>query len=92
MLFKQFSRSHWIEFDLFRNFLLPVAVVRGRTRSLVERFEMKERSSTDEFQAPDTSPESLSEVAKTSPMLVRSLPPPPPPPAQCNVVFIFCES
>ncbi|KAE9461812.1 hypothetical protein C3L33_06271, partial [Rhododendron williamsianum] len=46
-----------------------VAVVRGRTRSLVERFEMKERSSTDEFQAPDTSPESLSEVAKTSPML-----------------------
>ncbi|XP_058196725.1 katanin p80 WD40 repeat-containing subunit B1 homolog KTN80.2-like isoform X3 [Rhododendron vialii] len=46
-----------------------VAVVRGRTRSLVERFEMKERSSIDEFQAPDTSPESLSEVAKTSPML-----------------------
>lgn len=83
MLFKQFSRSYWIEFDLFRNFLLPVAVVRGRTRSLVERFEMKERSSTDEFQA-DTSPESLSEVAKTSPMLVRS----PPPNEVCDVRLV----
>lgn len=57
---------------LFHNFLLPVAVVRGRTRSLVERFELREKSSTDEFQAPDASPESISETAQTSPTLVRS--------------------
>lgn len=48
-----------------------VAVVRGRTRSLVERFELREKSSTDEFQVPDASPDSISETAQTSPTLNR---------------------
>ncbi|XP_028096354.1 katanin p80 WD40 repeat-containing subunit B1-like isoform X3 [Camellia sinensis] len=46
-----------------------VAVVQGRTRSLVERFERRERLNSDEVQAPDTTPQIRPETAKISPML-----------------------
>ncbi|XP_057513549.1 katanin p80 WD40 repeat-containing subunit B1 homolog KTN80.1-like isoform X2 [Actinidia eriantha] len=46
-------------------FVNGVAVVQGRTRSLVERFERRERVNSDEVQAPDTTPQTISETAKT---------------------------
>ncbi|PSS10272.1 Katanin p80 WD40 repeat-containing subunit like [Actinidia chinensis var. chinensis] len=46
-------------------FVNGVEVVQGRTRSLVERFERRERVNSDEVQAPDTTPQTISETAKT---------------------------
>ncbi|CAL5428915.1 unnamed protein product [Camellia sinensis] len=46
-----------------------VAVVLGRTRSLVERFERRERLNGDEVQAHDTTAHIITETAKTTPML-----------------------
>ncbi|KAL7211897.1 hypothetical protein ACSBR2_014703 [Camellia fascicularis] len=48
-----------------------VAVVQGRTRSLVERFERRERLNSDEVQAHDTTAHIITETAKTTPMLNR---------------------
>ncbi|KAI8000321.1 hypothetical protein LOK49_LG09G01856 [Camellia lanceoleosa] len=48
-----------------------VAVVQGRTRSLVERFERRERLNSDEVQAHDTTTHIITETAKTTPMLNR---------------------
>ncbi|CAL5345983.1 unnamed protein product [Camellia sinensis] len=48
-----------------------VAVVQGRTRSLVERFERRERLNSDEVQAHDTTAPIITETAKTTPMLNR---------------------
>ncbi|CAL5409784.1 unnamed protein product [Camellia sinensis] len=48
-----------------------VAVVQGRTRSLVERFERRERLNSDEVQAHDTTAHIITETAKTIPMLNR---------------------
>uniref|UniRef100_A0A5B6ZYF7 Katanin p80 WD40 repeat-containing subunit B1 homolog n=1 Tax=Davidia involucrata TaxID=16924 RepID=A0A5B6ZYF7_DAVIN len=52
-------------------FVNGVAVVQGRTRTLVERFEKRERLNSDEVQTPDTSPHMISETTKTSPILNR---------------------
>lgn len=67
-----------------------VAVVEGRTRSLVERFEKRETFNTDEAQTPDTIPHEIQEADKASPMLVGySYPlPPPPPPLPSLYIFI----
>ncbi|CAL5333337.1 unnamed protein product [Camellia sinensis] len=53
-----------------------VAVVQGRTRTPVERFERRERLNSDEVQAPDTTPQIIPktpqiipETAKISPVL-----------------------
>ncbi|XP_052201919.1 katanin p80 WD40 repeat-containing subunit B1 homolog KTN80.4-like isoform X2 [Diospyros lotus] len=48
-----------------------VAVVQGRTRSLVERFERRESSSTDEIQEPNTTPHTIHETATVAPDLNR---------------------
>ena len=47
-----------------------MAVVQGRTRTLVQRFEKREKVSSDEVQTPDTAPQMVSEAAKTSPLQV----------------------
>ncbi|KAA8519844.1 hypothetical protein F0562_014066 [Nyssa sinensis] len=52
-------------------FVNGVAVVQGRTRSLVERFERRERSNSEEVETPDTAPHLESETAKMSPVLNR---------------------
>ncbi|XP_028076809.1 katanin p80 WD40 repeat-containing subunit B1 homolog isoform X2 [Camellia sinensis] len=46
-------------------------VVQGRTRSLVEMFERRERLNSDEVQAHDTTAHIITETAKTTPMLNR---------------------
>ncbi|KAL6992626.1 hypothetical protein U1Q18_010738 [Sarracenia purpurea var. burkii] len=48
-----------------------VAVVQGRTRSLVERFERRETLNSDESHEVHTTPHLLPEAARTSPMLNR---------------------
>ncbi|XP_059659418.1 katanin p80 WD40 repeat-containing subunit B1 homolog KTN80.2 isoform X2 [Cornus florida] len=48
-----------------------VAVVRGRTRSLVERFERREKVSDNEVQRTDMAPHMISDAAKTNPTLNR---------------------
>lgn len=42
-----------------------MAVVNGRTRSLVERFERKEKVETDDICTPDRAPGVVSEPAET---------------------------
>lgn len=55
--------------------IFAVAVVHGRTRSLVEKFERRERTVIIEdqidVQAPKTSPEVLPDRIKSSIILVR---------------------
>lgn len=51
-----------------------VAVVHGRTRSLVEKFEKREQLNTNECQTPDTAPQVTPDTAKTSPILAGQTP------------------
>ncbi|CAH1448420.1 unnamed protein product [Lactuca virosa] len=46
-----------------------VAVVHGRTRSLVERFEKREKLNTDESQLPDVSPRVLTNTDTPAPIV-----------------------
>ena len=69
-------------------------VVQGRTRSLVERFERRERVNSDEVQAPDTTPQTISETAKTPLIQVKILSRPPNNPLKKRKLYIiisFCD-
>ena len=66
----QFRRSHWMVFDSVSILLLAVAVLRGRTRTLVERFERKEKLNSNEVLASDTTPCIIPETAKVASVLV----------------------
>ncbi|KAM7506116.1 hypothetical protein LguiB_005020 [Lonicera macranthoides] len=46
-----------------------VAIVHGRTRSLVDRFEKREIPNSDEVPSTDTAPHTIPETAKASPMV-----------------------
>ncbi|CAK9154871.1 unnamed protein product [Ilex paraguariensis] len=46
-----------------------VAILQGRTRSLVQRFEGRERLSSDEVETPDLTPHKIPEPTMTSPLL-----------------------
>lgn len=50
-------------------FVNGVAVVRGRTRSLVERFERRENFNSAEDNRPDIAPQSTNEAAKAPPVI-----------------------
>ncbi|KAF5936495.1 hypothetical protein HYC85_027624 [Camellia sinensis] len=64
-------------------------VVQGRTHTLVERFERRERLNRDEVQAPDTTPQIISETAKISPMLILIVQSQLPSPLLCLVVVNY---
>lgn len=58
-------------FTYSRALILAVAVVHGRTRSLVERFERKEKFDVDEICTADRASDVAAEPVETTPSQVE---------------------